>query len=66
MKKLNKNIILKSFIVLTVILAEIFYSSNIYAGNEQRSGQAGASELLINPWSDLQDGEPLTLQELGA
>ncbi len=51
MKKLNKNIILKSFIVLTVILAEIFYSSNIYAGNEQRSGQAGASELLINPWS---------------
>ena len=51
MKKLNKNIILKSFIVLTLILAEIFYSSDIYAGNEQRSGQAGASELLINPWS---------------
>ena len=26
------------------------YSTSASAGNEQRSGQAGASELLINPW----------------
>ncbi len=25
--------------------------SNIFAGNKDRSGQAGASELLINPWA---------------
>jgi hypothetical protein len=27
------------------------YSTSVSAGNEQRSGQAGASELLINPWA---------------
>lgn len=27
------------------------YSTSASAGNEQRSGQAGASELLINPWA---------------
>ncbi len=26
-------------------------STSVLAGNEQRSGQAGASELLINPWA---------------
>lgn len=26
-------------------------STNIFAGNKDRSGQAGASELLINPWT---------------
>ena len=27
------------------------YSTSVTAGNEQRSGQAGATELLINPWA---------------
>jgi len=27
------------------------YSTSALAGNEQRSGQAGATELLINPWA---------------
>mgnify|MGYP001384307370 CR=1 FL=1 len=27
------------------------YTTSVTAGNEQRSGQAGASELLINPWA---------------
>ena len=51
MNKLNKNIIFKSLMVLAVFLAEFFYSTTLHAGNEQRSGQSGASELLINPWS---------------
>ena len=33
-------------IALTFIL-----SSSIHAGNEDRAGEAGASELLINPWA---------------
>ncbi|HIE15823.1 MAG TPA: PorV/PorQ family protein [Bacteroidales bacterium] len=34
-----------------VILFALLLSSFIYAGNDQRAGQAGASELLINPWA---------------
>lgn len=33
---------------LTTVL---FCTVSSYGGNEQRAGQAGASELLINPWS---------------
>jgi len=32
-------------------LIALFWISTAYAGNEQRIGQAGASELLINPWA---------------
>lgn len=46
MKKLFRNIITVS---LTLVLG--FFSSNAFAGNKDRSGQAGASELLINPWA---------------
>jgi hypothetical protein len=35
--------------ILLVFL--VFYSNQIFAGNPQRAGQAGASELLINPWA---------------
>jgi len=31
--------------------AMLFSSTALYAGNEDRAGQAGASELLINPWA---------------
>src|SRR3972149_1283147 len=38
--------------ILTVILAgTIFAGNNSFAGNKDRAGQAGASELLINPWA---------------
>lgn len=34
-----------------IIVAFMLLSLNIFAGNDQRLGQAGASELLINPWA---------------
>ena len=39
--------------IFTAIFAGLIalYSISASAGNEQRSGQAGASELLINPWA---------------
>ena len=38
--------------ILTVtILAVTMFAGNVFAGNKDRSGQAGASELLINPWA---------------
>jgi hypothetical protein len=36
---------------LTLLSAIIFNTTGIQAGNKDRSGQAGAPELLINPWS---------------
>jgi len=36
-------------IIVTLSLLLIF--SGTYAGNEDRAGEAGASELLINPWT---------------
>src|SRR5688500_17669845 len=29
----------------------LFAPASTYAGNEDRAGQAGATELLINPWA---------------
>jgi hypothetical protein len=45
MKRINR------ISVLVVIMILIFPSYRLKAGNEDRSGQAGASELLINPWA---------------
>ncbi len=40
------------FGILTAsVLAATIFAGNTYAGNQDRSGQAGASELLINPWA---------------
>ena len=37
---------------LSIILLMTFgYSFNVIAGNEDRAGEAGASQLLINPWT---------------
>lgn len=46
MKKYTKQLV-------PVIMAGLMtlYSTSALAGNEQRSGQAGATELLINPWA---------------
>jgi hypothetical protein len=38
-------------ITMLAISAMMICSISSYAGNEQRAGQAGASELLINPWA---------------
>jgi len=46
MKQIN------NWIKLTALIAVmIFPFQEGFAGNEQRAGQAGASELLINPWA---------------
>jgi len=46
MKKIN------NWIKATAVVALLAISFNqIFAGNPQRAGQAGASELLINPWA---------------
>jgi len=37
--------------ILTAILAGSMIAGIAFAGNEDRAGQAGASELLINPWA---------------
>lgn len=43
----NSNLSIKHFILCGAILG----SSALYAGNEDRSGSAGASHLLVNPWA---------------
>ena len=40
---------MKKLIILLLLI--LVLSNSTYAGNEQRSGQAGATELLINPWA---------------
>jgi len=40
----------KSSLKLYFTLAAAIVSASSYAGNKDRSGQAGATELLINPW----------------
>lgn len=40
---------IKQLVSLTLI--SLLWVSVVFAGNEQRIGQAGASELLINPWA---------------
>ena len=44
MKKINY---IKKIGLLTILF---FFSATLHAGNEDRAGSAGASELLINPW----------------
>ena len=46
MKKLFRTIVIVSF---TIIFG--FGSTEAFAGNKDRAGQAGASELLVNPWA---------------
>ena len=41
----------KYLITLVIIGMLIIPESYLYAGNKDRSGQAGATELLINPWA---------------
>jgi hypothetical protein len=45
------NRIFKILTVFALISIMIIQSANVLAGNEDRVGQSGASELLINPWA---------------
>ncbi|MBI4947179.1 MAG: PorV/PorQ family protein [Bacteroidetes bacterium] len=38
-------------VLAATVLAGILFAGSVFAGNLDRSGQAGASELLINPWA---------------
>ncbi len=42
---------LRYLVVIFLMGAVLFPINNLIAGNEDRSGEAGASELLINPWA---------------
>ncbi len=45
---------MKKFFITIFILSitiSVFLSFSLYAGNEDRTGEAGAPELLINPWA---------------
>jgi hypothetical protein len=42
---------MKRFFNIILIVTALFISTTSQAGNDQRSGQSGASELLINPWA---------------
>ena len=46
MKQINNSI--KAIVFIAIMILP--FQEN-FAGNEQRAGQAGASELLINPWA---------------
>ncbi|MAJ89785.1 MAG: DUF3308 domain-containing protein [Flavobacteriales bacterium] len=46
MKQINNGVRVTMLLIFLVV-----YSTQIFAGNPQRAGQAGASELLINPWA---------------
>ena len=41
----------KSLIICTIIALLCASASTVFAGNRDRSGQAGASHLLIDPWA---------------
>ena len=49
----SKTLIMKNLLIKFIGLVLIFslFIPNTYAGNKQRAGQAGAGELLINPWA---------------
>jgi hypothetical protein len=42
---------MRKYFIVVFLCSLLFSASILYAGNEQRVGQAGASELLINPWA---------------
>lgn len=43
--------IIFQILIATFVLSHVVNTSEVKAGNEDRSGQAGATELLINPWA---------------
>jgi hypothetical protein len=47
----KKNIGMNNLYKFLIAFLIITIASPVFAGNKDRSGQAGASELLINPWA---------------
>lgn len=43
--------IMRRIIIVLFVFAAAFRSLDAYAGNEQRAGEAGAQQLLLNPWA---------------
>ncbi len=41
----------RTILTLMILGAALFLTNNSFAGNDARAGQAGATELLINPWA---------------
>ena len=39
------------FFKKTILLITVLSSCSVWAGNEDRAGSAGATDLLINPWA---------------
>jgi len=39
--------------IISLIITGLIISSTVFAGNKTRIGQAGADELLINPWAGI-------------
>jgi len=42
---------MKNIAVVISLLALVLVPSESWAGNKDRAGSAGASQLLINPWA---------------
>ena len=42
---------MKKYLITILAVSALVQSNKIFAGNKDRSGQAAASELLINPWA---------------
>lgn len=45
---MKRNILIATWLVTALIFAEI---NSVYAGNPDRQGEAGAYELILNPWA---------------
>ena len=42
---------MNKFLTNSVIVSGLVLNSLVFAGNEDRVGSAGASQLLVNPWA---------------
>lgn len=42
---------MKRFLKISYVLGALLVTGTLFAGNEDRAGQAGATHLLINPWA---------------
>lgn len=42
---------MRKFYIYKLIFCSLFVTTAVFAGNDNKRGQAGATELLINPWS---------------
>ena len=48
---MNSKKINMKFFKISICVIAVFFSSTIFAGNEDRAGSAGATDLLVNPWA---------------